>query len=53
VRQEAVREDGLTSAIRVFAEAGLLDADELLRHRADLRMTDHDFGELLLKVRGT
>lgn len=53
VRQEAEREDEMTAAIRLIAEAGLIDAAELLRHRADLRMTDHDFGELLLKVRGT
>lgn len=51
--QDVEREDSLTSAIRTFAEVGLVEADELIRHRANLRMTDHDFGELLLKVRGT
>lgn len=53
VRQEFDREDEMTSAISTFALAGLIDEAELIRHRTDLRMTDHDFGELLLKVRGT
>lgn len=50
--RDVEREDAMTSAIRIFAEAGLVDADELMRHRTELRMTDPEFEELLLKVRG-
>lgn len=46
----ADREDTMTSAIRVMFEAGLIDADELRKHRNEMKMSDAAFNELIEKV---
>ena len=51
IREAEERVDVLTSAILIFVNAGMLDADELLRHRSVIRITDKDFTTLVEEVR--
>lgn len=45
----ADREDTMTSAIRVLFEAGLIDADEVRKHRSEMKMSDTALNEMLIK----